>query len=190
MTEAGTSPRASRVGILSKVAISLLPAGVFVWLLRSGSLPIVPSRAELARIAPATIPLYVAVWSAMYFVRLTRWYWLLEPVQRLDGPPARSVGERQGEAEGGSVDLEDRPRPRDGRVGRALVADGDESGDGEAVRAPHDLLGQAVEPVGAHLDGNGCDANHRHRDVSLIIGGIVATRGTSGMRTDVQLPTP
>ncbi len=88
MTEPGSAPSASRAGILSKLLVSLVPAGLFVWILRSGSLPIVPSNEELARIAPGTIPLYIAVWCVMYFVRLSRWYWLLAPVQRV---PFRTV---------------------------------------------------------------------------------------------------
>jgi len=88
MTEPGTAPRASGASIVSKLAISLLPAAVFVWVLKSGSLPILPPREELARIAPVAFPLYIGVWSVMYLLRLSRWYWLLEPVERV---PYRTV---------------------------------------------------------------------------------------------------
>ncbi|HEV8551025.1 MAG TPA: lysylphosphatidylglycerol synthase transmembrane domain-containing protein [Polyangiaceae bacterium] len=83
MTEPAAAPRNSRASIVSKLVVSLLPAGLFVWILQSGSLPIVPPRAELARVASWTIPTYVAVWAVMYFVRLARWYWLLKPVQKV-----------------------------------------------------------------------------------------------------------
>lgn len=83
MTNAPPAPRTSRASMLSKILLSLLPAAVFVWILQSGSLPIVPPKEELARVASGTVPLYIAVWCCMYFVRLSRWYWLLAPVQRV-----------------------------------------------------------------------------------------------------------
>jgi hypothetical protein len=88
MTEAVSAPRSSGASIAGKLALSLLPLAVFVWVLKSGSLPIVPSREEFARVAPFTLPLYVVVWCAMFAVRLSRWYWLLAPVQRV---PYRTV---------------------------------------------------------------------------------------------------
>ena len=83
MTTPLPEPRASRASMLSKILLSLLPAAVFVWLMQSGSLPIVPPKEELDRVAAGTIPLYIAVWCVMYFVRLSRWYWLVAPVQRV-----------------------------------------------------------------------------------------------------------
>jgi len=88
MTAPIPAARKSRAGIVSKLVLSLLPAAGFVWVLRSGSLPIVPSQAELARVVPGTIPLYIGVWCVMYAIRLSRWYWLLAPVQRV---PLRAV---------------------------------------------------------------------------------------------------
>jgi len=74
---------ASRGKIWQKLLLSLFPAAGIVWVMQSGSLPIFPQREELARVAAGTIPLYVAVWAAMYVVRLSRWYWLLVAVQRV-----------------------------------------------------------------------------------------------------------
>jgi hypothetical protein len=88
MTPEASAPRTSRAGMLSKLLLSLLPAAGFVWMMNSGSLPILPPKAELERVAPGTIPLYIAVWCVMYLVRLTRWYWLIAPVQRV---PLRTV---------------------------------------------------------------------------------------------------
>lgn len=88
MTEPRTAPRSSGASIASKLAISLLPAALFVWVLKSGSLPILPPRQDFARIIPASIPLYIVVWTAMYVLRLSRWYWLLAPVERV---PYRTV---------------------------------------------------------------------------------------------------
>jgi hypothetical protein len=79
---------APRGKIWQKLVLSLLPAAGIVWLMQSGSLPIFPKREELARVAPGTLPLYGALWLVMYFVRLSRWYWLLLPVQRV---PLRTV---------------------------------------------------------------------------------------------------
>src|SRR6185295_8913803 len=76
----------------SKLLLSLLPAVVFVWLMQSGSLRLVPPKEELARVAPGTIPLYIAVWCVMYLVRLARWYWLIAPVQRVPLPTVLRVG--------------------------------------------------------------------------------------------------
>ena len=88
MTEPGTARRSSSAGIVSKLAISLLPAALFVWVLKSGSLPMLPPREELGRVVPVAFPVYVGVWLVMYFLRLSRWYWLLEPVERV---PYRTV---------------------------------------------------------------------------------------------------
>jgi hypothetical protein len=87
-----TAPRpgrsAPRAKVWQKLALSLLPAAAIVWVMKSGSLPIFPTSEELAKVAPGTIPRYVAVFGAMYVVRLSRWYWLLKPVQRV---PLRTV---------------------------------------------------------------------------------------------------
>jgi hypothetical protein len=88
MTEPRSAPRSSGASIATKLALSLLPAAVFVWILKSGSLPILPSREEFAHVAPLTLPLFIVVWCAMYVVRLSRWYWLLAPVERV---PYRTV---------------------------------------------------------------------------------------------------
>jgi hypothetical protein len=87
-TAAGTP----RIKIWQKLALSLLPAGAIVWVMRSGALPILPTRAELALVAPWTIPAYVALWSTMYFLRLSRWYWLLLPVERVPFGTVLRVG--------------------------------------------------------------------------------------------------
>jgi glycosyltransferase 2 family protein len=79
---------APRGKVWQKLLLSLVPAGVLVWLMQSGSLPIVPKREDLARVAGWTVPAYLGVWAVAYFVRLTRWYLLLAPVQAV---PLRTV---------------------------------------------------------------------------------------------------
>ena len=83
---------APRGKVWQKLLLSLVPAAGIAWLMQSGSLPIFPKREELARVVAGTIPLYVAVWAVMYFVRLSRWYWLLLPVQRVPFATVLRVG--------------------------------------------------------------------------------------------------
>jgi hypothetical protein len=78
-----TPAPAPRGKIWQKLLLSLIPAAALVWVMQSGSLPIVPSHGELGRVAAWTVPVYFAVWAASYFVRLSRWYFLLAPVQRV-----------------------------------------------------------------------------------------------------------
>lgn len=72
-----------RRSLYKKLAISLLPALAFVWLLKSGGLPLLPAREDLARVEVGGLVLFVLVWLAHYFVRTARWYFLLAPIQRV-----------------------------------------------------------------------------------------------------------
>lgn len=74
----------ARGKIWPKLVLSLLPAAAIVWVMRSGSLPIVPRSEDFARVAGWTIPAGVAVWTVSYVIRLARWYCLLAPVQEVD----------------------------------------------------------------------------------------------------------
>ncbi len=73
-------PPASRGKVWQKLAISLVPAAGLIWLMQSGSLPIVPRREEFAHVAAWTVPAYVGLWCTLYAVRLARWYFLLSAV--------------------------------------------------------------------------------------------------------------
>ncbi|HSU41337.1 MAG TPA: lysylphosphatidylglycerol synthase transmembrane domain-containing protein [Polyangiaceae bacterium] len=75
--------RPPRNRIWHKLLLSLVPAAALVWLMQSGSLPIVPRREELGRVASWTVPAYVGVWSISYFFRLIRWWFLLAAVEVL-----------------------------------------------------------------------------------------------------------
>lgn len=88
MNDAPAPAPRPRGKVWQKLLLSLIPATAIVWLMRSGSLPIVPSREELASVAVWTVPLYVFTWGAAYFARLSRWYFLLRPVQEV---PYRTV---------------------------------------------------------------------------------------------------
>lgn len=63
-----------------KLLISLLLAGVFVWLLRVGDLPFLPSAQQLRHFDWTALGGYVVVWSLVHVVRAWRWKFLLDPV--------------------------------------------------------------------------------------------------------------
>jgi glycosyltransferase 2 family protein len=74
--EISGSLRRSAPAILASIAIGL----VFLWLLRAGALPVIPSAESLARV-PAWVPFaYAGVWLAVLLLRAVRWYWLLLPL--------------------------------------------------------------------------------------------------------------
>lgn len=70
--------RARRLAIA--LGASLVVGGCFVWLLRRGTLPIVPSTEILAAVPWWIPPLYGAIWLVVLLLRAMRWYWLLRPV--------------------------------------------------------------------------------------------------------------
>lgn len=72
---------AMRLGsLLSKLAISLGIAAVFVWMLRAGAMPLVPPRELWGELRGWTVGVYVLGWSAVHFVRAARWKLLLAPL--------------------------------------------------------------------------------------------------------------
>jgi uncharacterized protein (TIRG00374 family) len=72
-----------RRGIWKKLLLSLLPVGAFVWLLQRGALPLVPEGGALARVPTQSYVVFVLVWSTMYALRTSRWYFLLAAVERV-----------------------------------------------------------------------------------------------------------
>jgi glycosyltransferase 2 family protein len=88
MTEAPPTALPERRGMWKKLALSLVPAAGFVWLLQRGALPLVPDREELGRVPASTFVLYLAVWSTMYSLRTCRWWFLLRPIEHV---PLRTV---------------------------------------------------------------------------------------------------
>lgn len=60
---------------------SVVLAACFVWLMRAGTLPMVPAAEHLARV-PWWIPLaYGGSWLLTLVLRAVRWYWLLRPLE-------------------------------------------------------------------------------------------------------------
>jgi hypothetical protein len=71
-----------------RLLASLAIAGVCVWLLRAGALPIWPEPAVLAKVRWPLVGVYVLLYTVLHFVRAARWYWLLAAIQRV---PMRKV---------------------------------------------------------------------------------------------------
>ncbi|HTQ05402.1 MAG TPA: lysylphosphatidylglycerol synthase transmembrane domain-containing protein [Polyangiaceae bacterium] len=88
MTSATPPTPPARGKIVPKLVLSLVATAALVWIMKSGSLPIVPPSKEFARVAGWTLPAYFGVWAVAYFVRLARWYLLLAPVEEV---PLRTV---------------------------------------------------------------------------------------------------
>ena len=67
-----------------------------------------------------------------------------------------------------------------------LVTDGDHARDPEALVAPGDLARRAIEPIGADLDLDGFDTDHRHRGSPSRRVGRRSTGALAGDRTAVR----
>lgn len=63
-----------------KVVASLFVAAGFGWLLHAGALPLIPPERAWQSVKWWTFPAYIAMWSAVHFIRAARWAWLLEPL--------------------------------------------------------------------------------------------------------------
>jgi hypothetical protein len=75
------SQPAMRMGsLLSKLGISLAIAGIFVWMLRAGAMPLVPARELWDGLRGWTVGGYLLGWSAVHLVRAARWKLLLSPL--------------------------------------------------------------------------------------------------------------
>lgn len=72
--------------LLVRLAISLLVALGFVWLLRRGALPILPEKSALGRIAGWAFPTYAVSTIGATFFRTYRWNHLLRPISAAFSP--------------------------------------------------------------------------------------------------------
>ncbi len=66
-----------------KLAISLLIAAAFVWLLQAGALPFVPEAHALDRFKWWTFGVYLVLWSVVHWLRAARWHFLLAPIKHV-----------------------------------------------------------------------------------------------------------
>src|SRR5688572_29133290 len=90
---AAQAPRrvASAHSFVPKLAISLLLAAGFVWVLNRGGLPIIPDAAAFASLGWWILPVYVVLCSVGMFLRTYRWVYLLRPMAG-DISPRRVLG--------------------------------------------------------------------------------------------------
>lgn len=86
--DAGPEPTRAPRRWAAAIVGSLLVAGGFAWLLRAGTLPVLPAAEHLARVRWWVPPAYAALLVVVLLVRAVRWYWLLLPLQPV---PARRV---------------------------------------------------------------------------------------------------
>jgi uncharacterized protein (TIRG00374 family) len=77
-----TAPWLRRHGL--KLFASILVGGVFVWLLRQGSLPLVPPAGALSRVEWWTVIAYALLWATVHVLRAARWSLLLQPLHRIE----------------------------------------------------------------------------------------------------------
>jgi glycosyltransferase 2 family protein len=78
-------------GLLPRIAVSLLIAGGFAWLLLKGGLPLLPSRDALARLPLWTVTAYLTMSCLAAFLRCYRWLHLVRPLDP-GAQPARVLG--------------------------------------------------------------------------------------------------
>lgn len=62
---------------------SLLVAGLFLWLMKRGGLPLVPTREAFSHVRWWTIPVYLASLVVVNWFRAWRWDYLLRPVAKV-----------------------------------------------------------------------------------------------------------
>jgi len=78
---------------VSKLAISLLVAAGFLWLLRRGGLAVVPPRSAFAGLAWWALPAYTLLYGVATLLRTYRWIHLLRPIQpRLEATRVLGIG--------------------------------------------------------------------------------------------------
>ncbi len=68
---------------------SLVVAGLFVWLMRRGGVPLVPTAAQLAHVRWWTVAVYLGSLVVVHWFRAWRWGYLLRPVAKV--PTSRII---------------------------------------------------------------------------------------------------
>src|SRR5689334_22198627 len=59
--------------LLVRLGISLVVAGIFVWMLHAAAMPLVPPRDVWAGLRSWTVVVYLLGWSAVHVIRAARW---------------------------------------------------------------------------------------------------------------------
>jgi glycosyltransferase 2 family protein len=91
MAERSSSSISLWRGAAPRVAISLLLAGGFVWLLARGGLPLVPPKEALLRLPGSTLVEYIALMAVTTVLRTYRWNFLIRPIAP-EARPLRIMG--------------------------------------------------------------------------------------------------
>jgi glycosyltransferase 2 family protein len=94
LERASQLPLPARIpSFVSKLAISLLVAAGFFWLLRRGGLAVVPPPSAFAGLAWWALPAYVLLYGVATVLRTYRWIHLLRPIQpRLEAVRVLGIG--------------------------------------------------------------------------------------------------
>lgn len=74
------APLANRRRLAWQLGLGLLIAGFFVWLMRTGAMPLIPHAAAFADMRWWTAGVYFLGWSLVHIIRAARWQLLLAPI--------------------------------------------------------------------------------------------------------------
>jgi glycosyltransferase 2 family protein len=66
--------------LLWQLAIGLVIAGFFIWVMRTGAMPLIPGAHSFADMRWWTVPAYFVGWSVVHVIRAGRWQLLLSPI--------------------------------------------------------------------------------------------------------------
>src|ERR1043165_7743629 len=69
--------------LLWQLALGLVIAGVFIWIMREGAMPLVPHERAFAGVRWWTAGVYFLGWSVVHILRAARWQLLLAPIARV-----------------------------------------------------------------------------------------------------------
>lgn len=75
--------RARPFDLLPKLALSLVLAALFLFLVHRGGMPLVPPSEAFRAVRWWTVPVYLGILAATHFFRASRWRFLIAPVQRV-----------------------------------------------------------------------------------------------------------
>jgi glycosyltransferase 2 family protein len=93
MVQLSQPPRSStsRRTLLIRLSASLVLAGIFVWVLRAGAFPLVPSKSSLVRVNVMLVAAYVPLFVVIQSIRSFRWLWLSSSLSSLSVGTAMRV---------------------------------------------------------------------------------------------------
>ncbi len=77
---APASPLRSGWRLAWRLGLGLSIAAFFVWVMRAGAMPLVPSAEAFALVRWWTVAAYFVIWSVVHVIRAARWKLLLSPI--------------------------------------------------------------------------------------------------------------